>query len=193
MVVMVMCMSMTVFAADGISTEEQDLLDYFVAALNKHEDGIQSKRIKQYTAEATNALNQVTLDANACNELKAAVDAADKVLVDNKAHTPKDMKKNLPAVLKIANDAAGKYNMSVSVDTSTKDAIATVTIKTTPSPSGGDDVPAQENTTVPVAGGSIVRQTGVNYAATAGVAGVLGLGFVTAIVFALVQRKKANA
>ena len=192
MVVMVMCMSMTAFAADGLSGDEQTLLNHFIEVLNKHADGMGTSRIAQYSAEAERALTVVNLDSSACADLSKCVDDVDAYLIAQNAHKPSDMKKALPQVLNIVNAVSTKYNMTVSVDVSKADksAPASVTIKT-PGGGGGSDVPAQENQ-VDI-GGQIVRQTGVDYAVTAGVLGVFAIGLASAIGFVLVQKKKVNA
>ena len=100
MVVMVMCMSMTAFAADGLSGDESTLLNHFISVLNKHADGIGANRISQYSAEAERALTVVNLDSNGCADLTKAVDDVDAYLTAQSAHTASDMKKALPEVLK---------------------------------------------------------------------------------------------
>ena len=101
------------------------------------------------------------------------------------------MKALEPDILKMVNAVANKYYMYVTVDMTTKEAKAEVTFK-----NPGWDVPSQDNgagAQVIDINGNIVRQTGVDYAVTAGVLGVFAIGLASAIGFVLVQKKKVNA
>lgn len=191
MVVMVMCMSMTAFAADGMSGDETTLFNHFKDVLNKHSDAFQANRIAQYTAKAEEALVRVNLDSNACADLSKCVDDVDAFITAKNAHTPKDMKAIAPDIVNMVNAVANKYYMYVTVDMTTKEAKAEVTFK-----NPGWDVPSQDNgagAQVIDINGNIVRQTGVDYAVTAGVLGVFAIGLASAIGFVLVQKKKVNA
>ncbi len=155
LIVLVVCMSMTVFAANGVSTEEEALLNRFSAILAKYE--VKGAVASQYIAEATNALTKVDLDSNACKEFDGVLTQVDALLASKNAKG-NDLRQSAPQVAALINTVAPKYGMTVSVDTNTT--IATVSF--------GGDVVAK-------AGTGIINQTGVNTTATVAVIGGIAL------------------
>lgn len=172
MVVMVMCLSMTAFAANGVSSEENAVLEHFIQVLNKHKANIGPGNITQYIAEATNALNYADLNSAACKDLDNAVTAVDNYLTAN-VKSRNDARNKLPDVLNIVNTTSQKYGMTVSVDTNT--GFATVTFG---------------NTVIARTGGGvgIVNQTGVNTTIT--VVALAAVAFVVAGIASIVISRK---
>lgn len=170
LVVMVLCMSMTAFAAGGVTTEENAVLEHFIQVLNKHKEKVGASHINQYIAEATNALNAVDLDSAACKDLDACVTAVDNYLTNN-CKEKWDAKNHLPEIVAIVNATSQKYGMTVSVDSVT--GIATVTV-------GG--------AVVGRTGTGIVNQTGVNTTIT--VVSLAAIAFVVAGIASVVYSRK---
>lgn len=170
LVVMVMTLSMTAFAAGGVTTEENAVLEHFSQVINKHKEKIGASHISQYIAEATNALNAVDLDSAACKDLDACVTAVDNYLTNN-CPNKWDAKNKLPEILAIVNATSQKYGMTVSVDSNT--AVATVTIN---------------GSVVGRTGTGIVNQTGLNTTIT--VVALATLTFVVAGIASIVVSRK---
>lgn len=160
--VLVFSSAVTVFAASGVNSDEQALLDKFSGVVNSWASVLSTSPkdggniANQYIAEATNALMQVDLSADACNDLSTTIDAVVGIIEKNGCATRADLKAALPEILQTVNATSQKYGMTVSVDTST--GYATVTITT----EKGDKTEAASTK-------AAVNQTGVDFTATLGV------------------------
>ncbi len=182
---LVLVSSTGVFAASGVSSDEQALLDKFSGVVTKWAGVVVSDDTKktniqnQYISEATNALTQVDLDVAACDDLAATIDAVDSLLASKGVKNGADLRAALPDVVATVNATANKYGMTVSVvndASAANDGYATVKITTE----------TGEKTT---AGGTkgAVNQTGFTYTATIIILSILALLFVACVV---VTRKK---
>ena len=131
--VLVLSSAVTVFAASGVSSDEQALLDKFSGVVNSWASVLSTSPkdggniANQYIGEATNALMQVDLSADACADLSNTIDAVVAIAEKDGCKTRSDLKASLPEILSTVNATSQKYGMTVSVDTSTGYAKVTIT------------------------------------------------------------------
>ena len=171
LIVLIMAMSMTVMAADGVNSNEQKVLDKFNSIQAKYTSLIGFDTAKTNTANATAALQDVDLNESACNDLIGILDKLDAEL--NGSTTKKDLQSHQQALLKIANVTTSNISVSATLDANTGIGSAKIVVM-----APGQDVPSQENatTTVTVAiGQGIINQTGVDTTATVAVIGGVAL------------------
>ena len=169
LIVLIMAMSMTVMAADGVNSNEQKVLDKFNSIQAKYTSLIGSDTAKTNTANATAALQDVDLNESACNDLIGILDKLDAEL--NGSTTKKDLQSHQQALLKIANVTTSNISVSATLDANTGIGSAKIVVM-----APGQDVPAQENTAVVVTiGQGIINQTGVDTTATVAVIGGVAL------------------
>ena len=179
--VLVFGSAMTVFAASGVNSDEQAMLDKFSGLVNSWASVLSTSPAdngniaNQYIAEATNALMQVDLNADACKDLSNTIDAVASLLETKGCSTRDDLKTVLPEVLSLVNGTSQKYGMTVSVDTAT--GYAKVTIKT----AEGKDTEAASTK-------DAVNQTGVDMTATLAV--VAAILFVFAFGVFVIRKDK---
>ena len=175
MVVLVACMSIPAFAASGISSDEQAVLDKFMGVVNKYATYLGTEHVNQYKAEAERVLVALDFDSAACSELSKGVDEIDTYLAGLGIDSKAKMKAALPGAVDIANKWGGKYySIKVSV---TDKGVASVTfaLPPAPEPAPGQDIPAQENTATVTVNNGIINQTGVDTTATVAVLGGVAL------------------
>ncbi len=173
--VAVLAMSMTAFAASGVSADEQALLDKFGGVVDKWAAAVEAtgdSRVAQYKGEAENALTKVELDKAACDDLAATIDAVDKLLTDKNVKTKADLKAAADEVVALVNKTSQKYNMTVQLSAKEE---AKVLI--------GNDVAASNK--------GLVNKTGADLTATAVVVLILAAAFATGLV--LVRRQRTAA
>jgi len=174
MVVLVACMSIPAFAASGISSDEQAVLDKFMGVVNKYATYLGTEHVNQYKAEAERVLIALDFDSAACTELSKGVDEMDSYLAGQGIDSKAKMKAALPGAVDIANKWGGKY-FSIKVSVTDK-GVASVTFTTpSPAPAPGQDIPAQENTATVTVNNGIINQTGVDTTATVAVLGGVAL------------------
>lgn len=122
---------MTVFlafpamAADGLNADEQDLYNYFAAQVNS-QAWLGSELNANYLSESENALMKVDLDAAACADLRAAIDAVMAILTTNGVDSLHKAQQFHADYLSTVNPVAGKYNMKVELDYNTGRAVVLV-------------------------------------------------------------------
>ncbi len=179
--VLVFGSAMTVFAASGVNSDEQAMLDKFSGVVNTWASVLSTSPTdngniaNQYIAEATNALMQVDLNADACKDLSNTIDAVASLLESKGCTTRSDLKAALPEVLSLVNGTSQKYGMTVSVDTAS--GYAKVTIKT-----------AEGKETEAASTKDAVNQTGVDMTATLAV--VAAILFVFAFGVFVIRKDK---
>lgn len=177
-----LCMSLSIavpsMAADGINAHEQALLNGFISniyALAAEHDSI-ANVAAQYISVATNVLMQVDLDAQACADLTAAMNAAVAMVNEGEWESAMSIASSSTSVLTTVNETTQEYGMTVGVDVGGND-YATVTFMTD-----------QGEQTV---GGSTkppVNQTGTDVSAAASAASALLVLFLSGLFLAF--RKK---
>ena len=164
--VLVLSSAVTVFAASGVNADEQALLDKFSGVVNSWASVLSTSPkdggniANQYIAEATNALMQVDLSADACNDLSTTIDAVVGIVEKNGCKTRSDLKASLPEILQTVNATSQKYGMTVSVDASRGYATDTVTTEK------GEKTEVATNK-------QTVNQTGIDFTSTLAVVAAL--------------------
>lgn len=177
MIVLVLCMSMTVFAA-GVSADEQKVLDHFVSVQAKYASLMPAGSADKNIATATSVLNELEFSADACNDLNTVVSQLEAALAAKNPTTKKELQAMHDELVAIVNSTNSKYfTISATLDANT--GVGTVNITLTPQPApSGDNTPAAENTTATVViGQGIINQTGVDTTATVAVIG--GIAFIS--------------
>ena len=191
--ILVVAMSIPTFAAGGVNSNEQALLDSFTAVVTSQP--MTYPKAGQYITEATNALIQVDLDAAACADLQKGIEDVAAILSSNSVGNGPAARSVLPQVLTRVNSVANKYGMNVSVVDArgaANDGVATVTVTVPDGGNGGSQGgsgssgsgSSQSGTTTKVAStGKIVNQTGFDMTATMAVAVLLLAALAGSIVF----------
>ena len=187
--ILVVAMSIPTFAAGGVNSNEQALLDSFTAVVTSQP--MTYPKAGQYITEATNALIQVDLDAAACADLQKGIEDVAAILSSNSVGNGPAARSVLPQVLTRVNSVANKYGMNVSVVDArgaANDGVATVTVTVPDGGNGGSQGGSGSSgsgsgTTTKVAStGKIVNQTGFDMTATMAVAVLLLAAFAGSIV-----------
>ena len=190
LIVLVMAMSMTALATDGINGNEQKVLDKFTSIQNKYIDLVGKDKADANTAAGTTALQKYDFSEAACNDMIAVLDKIDAEL--SGAKTKQELQSHQDALNKIANVKTDNVEIKCTVDLYGKGTVITLVPVTKPAP--GQDVPAQENTAVVVTiGQGIINQTGVDTTATVAVAGGIALVSLLGVVAFFVRKKKKVA
>lgn len=190
LIVLVMAMSMTALATDGINGNEQKVLDKFTSIQNKYIDLVGKDKADANTNKGTIALQRYDFSEAACNDMIAVLDKIDAEL--SGAKTKKELQGHQDALNKIANVKTDNVDIKCTVDLYANGTV--ITLEPVPQPAPGQDVPAQENTAVVVTiGQGIINQTGVDTTATVAVAGGIALVSLLGVVAFFVSRSKKVA
>ena len=190
LIVLIMAMSMTALATDGINANEQKVLDKFNNIQNKYVDLVGTDIAKANTAQGTVRLQAYDFNEAACNDMIDILNKIDAEL--SGAKTKKELQSHQDALNKIANVKTDNVDVKCTVDLTGKGTVITLLPVTKPAP--GQDVPAQENTAVVVTiGQGIINQTGVDTTATVAVAGGIALVSLLGVVAFFVSRSKKVA
>jgi hypothetical protein len=176
---MTVAMAVSAFAATGISTEEQKVLDYLKEA------GVPTSYIAQ--AEEVFMNNTTDITADQAKEAMATIDDAKQIVKDNNITTLEQLKANTTVLNKVvakANEAA-------------KEVGYTETIKVTVKDSNGKTTVLDGSTTVvdnstPNDKSAVIANAGVDFSTTATVVAGLGLS-VAGVAIASKKRVSVNA
>lgn len=178
MIVLVLCMSMTVFAA-GITSEEQAVLDHFVSVQAKYASFLSADAMNNNIWQASNALDTIDFSADACNDLNTVISQLDAALSAKNPQTKKDLQGMQSELIAIVNSTNSNYfTISATLDANGYGLLLDISLKNQPS-SGGSDTPSQDSASVAITttGQGIINQTGVDTTATVAVIG--GIAFIS--------------
>ena len=152
--------ALPVFAASGITTDENAVYEHFVSVQNKYATLLGETTVNKNKVEAQRVLSALDFSKEACTDLDNTITKVDEYLASKDIKTKADLKAQRTEIVNIINKTASKYySINVSLDTS---GIGTVTFTI---PSNGSNVPAQTET-VTIGNNTVVKQTGVNNTAT---------------------------
>jgi len=183
---MVVALAVPALAADGVTKDEQELLNYFNGIVDKWaatKTGY-SKQAEQYKAMAEATLARAELDAAACADLKATAGKVDEYIAGHIPTTEAGVKAFIDAVVAMVNETATKYEIVVAVNgTSELSQVwyknEPIVITTTPTTNPGDKNP-------------VVPQTGFDMTGTIVVAVVLAIALLGSAVVISKKRLAAN-
>ena len=175
MIVLVLCMSMTVFAADGLNTNEQNVLNAFKTLQNKYATLLGADTVTKNEATVTAVLNKYDFDQAACNDMVAIINKIDSYLAGKKITDKKALLAERDTLVSMVKGSTiTGYNIDAAALTDKGIGSITITPASSPSPSGGGDSSSDDSTTV-VPGQGIINQTGVDTTATVAVFGGIAL------------------
>ena len=174
MLVLIMAMSMTAMAAGTMTSDEQKVLDHFTDVQNIYVGkGLISKATaKENLNRGAKVLTDLDFSAEACNDLNAIIDQWAAELKG--ASTKQELQAKRDALVNIATGYNSNY-FTVSASLDKKTGIGSITITMKGQGGGGEDVPAQDQTTTVPIGQGIINQTGVDTTATVAVIGGVAL------------------